>query len=68
MRAGVSRAACVAASVLAVVCAGCIQNKETSFEEASGAVDSNVLLAKWSGPHGGVPAFDKMDQIGRAHV
>ena len=58
MRVSVSKAACVAAMVLAVVCAGCIQSKE----EASGAVDgSNVLLAEWSGPHGGVPAFDKMN-------
>ncbi|MEQ1931242.1 MAG: M3 family metallopeptidase, partial [Parvularculaceae bacterium] len=23
--------------------------------------DGNALLAEWSGPHGGVPAFDKMD-------
>lgn len=30
-------------------------NKET---EESG---SNPLLGKWSGPFGGVPAFDKMD-------
>ena len=23
--------------------------------------DSNVLLAEWTGPYGGVPAFDRMD-------
>jgi len=58
MRASVSKIACVAATVLVVACAGCNQDSE----EASGAVDgSNVLLATWSGPHGGVPAFDKMD-------
>ena len=24
-------------------------------------MDTNVLLAEWTGPFGGVPAFDKMD-------
>ena len=24
-------------------------------------IATNPLLAKWTGPHGGVPAFDKMD-------
>jgi len=57
MRASVLQIACVAAVVFAVACAGCTQNNE----EANGAVNgSNVLLADWSGPYGGVPAFDKM--------
>lgn len=57
MRASVLKIACVAAMAFAVACAG--SNKDN--EEASGAVDgSNTLLAKWSGPYGGVPAFDKM--------
>ena len=56
MRSSVSRAACVVAMALAVACAG------PTNEEGSGAVDgNNVLVAKWGGPHGGVPAFDKMD-------
>ena len=25
------------------------------------AMESNALLAEWAGPHGGVPAFDRMD-------
>ncbi len=54
MRADFVRIACVAAMVFAVACAG--------DEEATGTVDGdNVLLAEWSGPHGGVPAFDRMD-------
>lgn len=57
MRASVLKIACVAAMAFAVACAG--SNKDN--EEASGAVDgSNTLLGKWSGPYGGVPAFDKM--------
>ncbi|MBI3447684.1 MAG: M3 family metallopeptidase [Acidobacteria bacterium] len=28
---------------------------------SEGIVTNNVLLAPWSGPHGGVPAFDRMD-------
>ena len=30
-------------------------------DTSSGAVKNNVLLAEWTGPHGGVPAFDRMD-------
>ena len=57
MRASVLQIACVVAAVFAVACAGCTQNNK----EANGAVNgSNVLLADWSGPYGGVPAFDKM--------
>lgn len=57
MRASVLKIACMAAMAFAVACAGSNQDNE----EASGAVDgSNTLLAKWSGPYGGVPAFDKM--------
>ncbi|SDZ84896.1 M3 family metallopeptidase [Microbulbifer marinus] len=29
-------------------------------EAASATVASNILLAEWTGPYGGVPAFDKM--------
>jgi len=29
--------------------------------EAPAVAKSNVLLAEWTGPYGGVPAFDKMD-------
>ena len=56
MRTSVLKSACVVATAFAVACAGPTQ------KEASGAVDgSNVLLASWSGPYGGVPAFDEMD-------
>lgn len=42
----------VAITVLTLACAG-----ESSDPEPGG----NVLLAEWSGPYGGVPAFDRMD-------
>lgn len=42
----------VAIAALALACAG-----ESPDPEPGG----NVLLAEWSGPYGGVPAFDRMD-------
>ena len=46
------------AAIIAVACSG--QSMETN-DTSSGAVKNNVLLAEWTGPHGGVPAFDRMD-------
>ena len=36
-------------------------NSENGAVEEMATVQNNVLLAPWSGPYGGVPAFDKMD-------
>jgi len=44
---------CLVAIALTVACGGQAPDK--------GAADGNVLLAEWSGPYGGVPAFDRMD-------
>lgn len=43
--------------MFAVACA-----ETTSMDRATETVTTdNVLLAAWTGPHGGVPAFDRMD-------
>ncbi|MEJ2318873.1 MAG: M3 family metallopeptidase [Gemmatimonadales bacterium] len=34
---------------------------ETSGDAVSGELEDNVLLAEWTGPYNGVPAFDQMD-------
>jgi peptidyl-dipeptidase Dcp len=34
---------------------------DTAAVTTSGATTGNVLLADWTGPYGGVPAFDRMD-------
>ena len=51
--------AVIAAMVLVVGCG----DKSTDMTGQSAEVDAggNVLLADWTGPYGGVPAFDKMD-------
>ena len=45
--------------LLALACSG--QKRQTSTTPMSTATDDNVLLADWTGPYGGVPAYDKMD-------
>ena len=52
----------VAVGTLVIFGVACSQQSEDA-SSASGAGDSegNVLLAEWTGPYGGVPAFDKMD-------
>jgi peptidyl-dipeptidase Dcp len=42
------------AMVLVVACG-------QSMDEGAMDAKDNVLLAEWTGPHGGVPAFDNMD-------
>jgi len=49
----------LAALAVMVACGGQAVDNSTDSHEAS--VDSNVLLAEWTGPFGGVPAFDRMD-------
>ena len=57
MRNHVLYTSCVAAATCLVACAA-----PTPMDTAPDAVDAhNVLLADWTGPHGGVPAFDRMD-------
>jgi peptidyl-dipeptidase Dcp len=49
--------AVAATTMFAVACA-----ETTSMDRATETVTTdNVLLAAWTGPHGGVPAFDRMD-------
>ena len=47
--------------VLAFVasCAG--QSTEIPDNPKDTGMESNILLADWTGPYGGVPAFDRMD-------
>ena len=44
--------------------------KENDKKEDTVTESTNILLQEWTGPYGGVPAFDKMNvaEIGRAHV
>ena len=49
----------VAAVAFAVACTG--QTTGTNDDMNDSALKATDLLAKWSGPFGGVPAFDKMD-------
>jgi peptidyl-dipeptidase Dcp len=43
----------------AAILPGCAQTPATKVAED--APPTNPLLAKWTGPHGGVPAFDRME-------
>ncbi len=45
---------------IAVAAVATTQPREAAATEGE-TVKSNVLLAGWTGPHGGVPAFDQMD-------
>ena len=50
--------ACIVAISLVAAC----ETSDTADEaDIAAGTDGNVLLAAWSGPYGGVPAFDKMD-------
>lgn len=40
--------------------ASCMQEANTSNEESTDPTVDNVLLQEWTGPYGGVPAFDQM--------
>jgi peptidyl-dipeptidase Dcp len=44
-----------------VVACGDQAEDETADMGISAAANGNVLLAEWTGPYGGVPAFDRMD-------
>ncbi|RYG34824.1 MAG: M3 family peptidase, partial [Burkholderiales bacterium] len=55
----------VSAMALAAACAAMDNSTKVpvaTFDEATTAeLASNALLAEWTGPHGGQPAFDRMD-------
>jgi peptidyl-dipeptidase Dcp len=59
MRSDLFRAAGLAAMIFVVACTG--QSTQTTDDSTSAAVEGNILLADWTGPYGGVPAFDKME-------
>ncbi len=44
-----------------VVCSLIILTSCNQNEEKAEAMNANVLLEEWTGPYGGVPAFDKMN-------
>ena len=50
--------AVLAALALTVACAGTTSETGQGHGSAEG---DNVLLAEWTGPYEGVPAFDRMD-------
>ncbi len=56
MRTFIKMAACIVAISLVAAC-----SEQTDEADMSAAANGNVLLASWTGPYGGVPAFDKMD-------
>ncbi len=59
MRINLMNSACLA---LMVCLAGCAeQSTEMTRESIEEIVKSNILIADWTGPFGGVPAFHKMD-------
>lgn len=49
----------LAVSAMIATCAACATS--AAQEQRTPAAPSNVLLAQWTGPYGGVPAFDHMD-------
>jgi peptidyl-dipeptidase Dcp len=55
MRSNLLKAACLVMMVLIAACA------KPSAEITPDVTKENVLLADWTGPYGGVPAFDKME-------
>ena len=59
MRSDLLKVASVAAMVVIAACAQ--RSMDTRMNSKDAVVESNTLLAEWTGPYGGVPAFDKMD-------
>jgi peptidyl-dipeptidase Dcp len=58
MRSSLPKVAGLAAMAFVVACTG--QSSYVTDSNAA-ATEGNLLLAEWTGPYGGVPAFDKMD-------
>ncbi|GAB4532168.1 MAG: M3 family metallopeptidase [Amphiplicatus sp.] len=64
------RALLLTAGIAAIALAGCAKDASETEAAATTAADAaeepaaeadNILLAEWTGPYGGVPAFDRMD-------
>jgi len=51
----------VAAITAMTIVVGCGEKSKDMTNQAANSGEGNVLLAKWVGPYGGVPAFDQMD-------
>ncbi len=61
MCSNICKLAVVGLVATALVAACAEPSTEVTGEAVSGDSESNVLLAEWSGPYDGVPAFDQMD-------
>lgn len=64
MRKAFSTAVSATALLLTAACSSETGDGTTSEEntmETTSQAEANMLLADWTGPYGGVPAFDKMD-------
>ncbi|MEE8550843.1 MAG: M3 family peptidase, partial [Gemmatimonadota bacterium] len=61
MCSNISKLAVVGLVAMASVAACAEPSTEVTGDAVSGESESNVLLAEWSGPYNGVPAFDQMD-------
>ena len=52
-------------AALALMASGCATSSPTEADpmptDSPSALSTNPLLAEWTGPYGGVPAFDRMD-------
>jgi peptidyl-dipeptidase Dcp len=61
MRRHVKATACIVAFAVAVACGQDEQADEATEMGVAAAAGGNILLAEWTGPYSGVPAFDRMD-------
>jgi peptidyl-dipeptidase Dcp len=61
MRRIVKMTASVVALALVAACGEQAETTDEAADIAIAAAGGNILLAEWTGPHGGVPAFDRMD-------
>jgi peptidyl-dipeptidase Dcp len=61
MRRIVKMTASVVALALVTACGEQAETTDEAADIAIAAAGGNILLAEWTGPHGGVPAFDRMD-------
>ncbi len=59
MRANLILTAMIIATAVAVACTGTAKTMIDQSKDAT--LDDNIVIAEWTGPYGGVPAFEKMD-------
>ncbi|MBQ4820285.1 M3 family metallopeptidase [Aquimarina sp. MMG016] len=50
----------ILALIIVIVFASCNKKKDTVKTTSEPEITDNILLAEWTGPYGGTPAFDKM--------